>query len=78
MVGYFISGTFRIPSGNILSSMKEVKVNFYNSIISGVANILLDIALIKKMGSNGAAIATVAVYIISSLISNIYLHKKLK
>lgn len=78
VVGYFISGTFRIPSGNILSSMKAIKVNFYNSIVSGVANILLDIVLIKKMGSNGAAIATVTVYVISSLISNIYLHRKLK
>lgn len=77
-VGYFIAGTFRIPSGNVLASIKKVKVNFYNSIISGVLNIILDIVLILKYGSVGAAIATVLVFIISSLVSNIYLHYCLK
>lgn len=77
-VGYFIAGTFRIPSGNILASIKKVKINFYNSIISGIMNIILDIVLIMKFGSVGAAIATVFVFIISSLFSNIYLYHYLK
>jgi Na+-driven multidrug efflux pump len=55
-----------------------VKVNFYNSIVSGSANVVLDIILIKRYGSNGAAIATVLIFIISSIISNIYLRKYLK
>lgn len=73
--GYFVAGTFRIPSGNILASVKKVKVNFYNSMVSGLANIVLDVVLIYKMGSVGASIATVSVYILSSAISNYYLRK---
>lgn len=73
--GYFVAGTFRIPSGNILASVRKVKVNFYNSMISGLANIVLDVVLIYKMGSVGASIATVSVYILSSAISNYYLRK---
>lgn len=76
--GYLIAGTFRIPSGNVIASLKKVKVNFYNSIISGVANIVLDIILIKNYGSVGAAVATVVVFVISSFVSNIYLRKYLK
>jgi O-antigen/teichoic acid export membrane protein len=76
--GYLIAGTFRIPAGNIIASLKKVKVNFYNSIISGGANIVLDIILIKNYGSVGAAVATVVVFVISSFVSNIYLRKYLK
>jgi len=76
--GYLIAGTFRIPVGNIIASLKKVKVNFYNSIISGGANIVLDIILIKNYGPVGAAVATVVVFVISSFVSNIYLRKYLK
>ncbi len=76
-VGYFIAATFKVPSGNILFTIKKVKVNLFISIISGILNIVLDIVLILKFGYNGAAIATVITYIVSSLISNIYLNKYL-
>lgn len=78
MVGYFISGTFRMPAGNILFSIKKLKINFYNAIITGVSNIILNIVLIRAYGVNGAAIAILIVYIIASLISNGYLRKYLK
>lgn len=78
MFGYIIAGSFRAPAGNILASIKKVKVNFYNAIITGIANVILDIVLIYKYGSNGAAIATVLVFIITSIISNGYLYKYLK
>ncbi len=77
-LGYLIAATFRIPAGNIIASLRKVKVNFYNSIVSGSANVVLDIILIKRYGSVGAAIATVSIFIISSIISNIYLRKYLK
>ncbi|WP_163239075.1 flippase [Clostridium sporogenes] len=76
-VGYFIAATFKVPSGNILFTIKKVKVNLFNSIISGILNIVLDILLILKFGYNGAAIATVITFIISSVISNTYLYKYL-
>nr|WP_235700153.1 polysaccharide biosynthesis C-terminal domain-containing protein [Clostridium senegalense] len=38
---------------------------------------VLDILLILKFGYNGAAIATVITFVISSIISNTYLYKYL-
>jgi O-antigen/teichoic acid export membrane protein len=74
-IGYLVAGTFRTPSGNILASMKLVKVNFYNSMITGIANIVLNVILINRLGSLGASLATVSVYIISSILYNIYLRR---
>jgi len=68
-----MAGSFRIPAGNVIASVRKVKINLYNSILSGVLNILLDIVLIYKFGSIGAAIATTSIFIISSIISNVYL-----
>lgn len=70
---YFFLGTFRIPCGNILAMLRKVNVNFYISIISSVANIVLDIVLIKKYGAIGAALATLLVVLISSGIAFPYL-----
>ena len=36
---YFLSGTFRIPAGNILAMLKNVKVNLIVSVLAGTANI---------------------------------------
>lgn len=79
-LSYSISATLRIPAGNILSMIRKVKVNLWISIISGISNIILDIVLISIWGAKGAAIATLLVVIISSIISvsylSIYLCKK--
>ena len=77
MVGYLISATFRIPYGNILASVGNVKANLINAIFSGVCNIVLDIVLIMKYGSIGAAYATLIVFIISSIIHYIFVRKYL-
>ncbi|WP_415283070.1 polysaccharide biosynthesis C-terminal domain-containing protein [Clostridium perfringens] len=78
MIGFFISSTFRIPYGNILASLKCVRENFYNSILSGICNILLDIYLISRYGIIGAALATLIVFIVSSIFSKICLLKYLR
>lgn len=72
--GYFIAATFRIPSGNILVTLRRIKLNFYNSVFSGIMNIILNIFFILNMGSIGAAYSTVLIYIISSIISTTYLN----
>lgn len=72
-VGYFFMATFRIPFGNILSSVKLISCNLWNAIISGIANILLDVLLILKLGSEGAAIATLIIFILSSMVSAVFL-----
>jgi O-antigen/teichoic acid export membrane protein len=74
-IGYFIAGTFKMASSNILFVIKKVKVNFFNSIIGGILNIVLDILLILKFGYNGAAIATVITFAVTSLIPSIYLSR---
>jgi O-antigen/teichoic acid export membrane protein len=76
--GYLIAGTFRIPAGNILASLGKVKMNLWNAIISGSANIVLDVLLIKAYGAVGAAVATVLVFVISSFVSYLYLEKYFK
>lgn len=78
MAGYFISGTFRIPYGNILASLGDAKANLINAVFSGIANIILDIVLIKKYGSIGAAYATLFVFIISSIIHHIFIKRHIE
>jgi len=78
MLGYLVAGTFRIPSGNVLSAIGKLRVNFWNAVISGTANILLDVVMIKLYSAIGAAYATVIVYVISSVISTGYLWRYLK
>lgn len=78
VLGYFIAGTFRIPLGNIIVMMRDIKIGFYFSILAGMLNIMLNILLIKSLGSIGAAYATVSVYIVTSLLSIGYFIWKFK
>lgn len=78
MIGYLISGSFRIPFGNILASLGLVRANLINAVLTGIANIILDIILIMKYGSIGAAYATLLVFIISSIIHFIFIRRALK
>ena len=75
--GYFIASTFRIPAGNIIVMLKKVKFGMYVSIITGILNIILDYTLIKYYGSIGAAIATLYVFIFTSIIVVCYLMSQL-
>lgn len=72
-ISYFFLGTFRVPAGNILAMLRKVKVNLIVSIISGIANVVFCIVFIRMWGSNGAALATLFVVILSSLIAFPYL-----
>lgn len=76
--GYLIAGTFRIPSGNLIASLGKAEINLYNALFSGIANIILDVLLITNFGAIGAAVATVLIFVISSVISGFYLSKYLK
>ncbi|MFC2156948.1 oligosaccharide flippase family protein [Acidobacteriota bacterium] len=76
--GFLVAATFRIPAGNVLASVRKVNVNLVTSTLSGILNIALNIILIKKLGSLGAAYATVSVLIFSSILSNVYLRHYFK
>lgn len=78
MIGYIIAGTFRVPYGNILASLGLVKANFINAIFSGIANIVLDVVLIIKYGSIGAAYATLIVFMISSFIHFMFIKREIR
>lgn len=71
MIGFFVSSTFRIPAGNILDMLHLITPNLVISIISGLANIVLDYILIIHWGSNGAAVATSLIYLLYAILSNI-------
>lgn len=68
-INYFISGTFRIVSGNLLVTQRRLKFNLLVAIVSSVTNIIADYFFIQWWGSMGAAFATVLVVIISSIMS---------
>lgn len=65
-VNYFVSSTLRVNVSNLLASLRKVKLNFYINIIAGISNIVLDALLIKYMGIDGAAWATLTVVVITT------------
>lgn len=73
-IGYFFAASFRIPSGNLLAAIGKIKFNFYTTVLCGVLNIILDIYLIKKYGSIGAALATLVILIVSGAIGNYFIY----
>ena len=71
-LNYFISGTFRIISGNLLVTQRKLTFNFFVAVVSSIANVIADL-FIQWWGSLGAAMATVLVVVISSILSTGYL-----
>lgn len=72
-VNYFVSGTFRAISGNLLVTQRKLKFNLLVAIISSSVNIVADYFFIQWWGSKGAAYATMLVVLISSILSTTYL-----
>ena len=66
-INYFISSTLRVNASNLLATMRKVKLNFYINIIAGLSNIVLDVIMISHYGANGAAIATLSVVVITTM-----------
>ena len=75
VIGYFFAATFRIPIGNIIVIIKKVQFNLYLSMVTGVLNIILGIIFIRVYGSTGVALATLGVFIFTSVCSTAYLLK---
>ena len=72
-VNYCISGTFRIPAGNLLVTQRKLKFNLMTAILSGCVNIVADYLFITRWGAMGAAMATVLVVLITSVMNTGYL-----
>lgn len=72
-INYFISGTFRIISGNLLVTQRKLKFNTIVAVLSGIVNVIADYFFIQFWGSIGAALATVLVVAFSSIMNTTYL-----
>lgn len=77
-VNYFVSGTFRIISGNLLITQRCLKFNSFVAIVSGIVNVVCDYFFIIWWGMIGAAFATIAVVVVSSLLSTTYLVRQFR
>ncbi len=71
-INYFISGTFKTLTGNLLVTQRKLKFNFFAVLTSGLLNIIVDYFFIKRFGAIGAAYATVLVVIVLSIMVTIY------
>lgn len=72
-ISYFFATTFRIPIGNILLMIRKEKINLIMSGFAGVVNIILDIILIPRYESIGAALATLIVIATSGICLVLYI-----
>ena len=72
-VNYFISGTFKAVSGNLLVTQRKVNVNFCIALVTGVVNIVADIYFISWWSIEGAAVANMLVVLLVSIFSTAYL-----
>ena len=78
MVSAVFSSVFRIIAGNVLAMLGRVKENFYMGCIECVLNVVFDYILIKYYGGVGAAVATLLITVISSIMCNVYLYYYLR
>lgn len=72
-VSFFFSATFRTVSGNLLVTQRKLNFNLIMGVLSSIINTVLNIIMIQKWESNGAAIATLITCMITGLISTAYL-----
>ncbi|MFS0765092.1 oligosaccharide flippase family protein [Peribacillus sp. 1P06PB] len=78
LLGYLIGGSLRTPAGNVLAMIRKVKFLFWTNITMGCINICLNVVLIKKFSIYGAAVSTVIIIFITSIIYNIYIYHILR
>ena len=71
-VNYFISGTFRNISGNLLVTQRKLGFNLIISIICGSVNIIGNVLFIPVYASVGAALTTLTVSSIAAVMSTVY------
>lgn len=67
-INYFVTATIRYNLINVLTALGRVKTILMVNLIAGSVNIALDIIMIKWLGAEGAAWATLAVVMFTSAI----------
>jgi len=80
-IAYGVSGAVRMPVGNVLAAIGEVRFNIINSIFTFAIHLVLCWYLTARFGIGGAAYGLLTGYVVSSVIALLYLKyycKKLK
>ena len=75
MIGFFFSASFKIPTNNIMYSMRKLKINLIVTISSVVLNLISNYILVNKIGMNGAALSTMLIHIFGSVFLLYYARK---
>lgn len=74
ILNYLVTGTFNMAFGNVMVALKKVNINFIKTLIFSSTNIILNVIMVKQIGSIGAAYATLIVSILSSAFAGIYFY----
>ena len=75
---YFIAGTFRILSGNLLVTQRQLTFNLIIAIVGSILSIVGNLLLIPSYGSVGAAYSHVIVVTVTGFLSTGYMFYILK
>lgn len=72
-INYAVQSTFKMIPGQLLVSQKKLGFNTFTGVFSGILNTGLNLILIPKYSSNGAATATLIVSTIVGIMNMIYI-----
>lgn len=75
-VAFGVNAIVRVPLGNILAALGELKFNIILSVFISLLHLALDYYFISTMGIGGAAYALMIAYGVSGLCSMIYIFTK--
>lgn len=77
-LNYIVQATFATISGQLIVSQERLGFNTFTGIFSSVLNTILNLVLIPKLSSIGAALATLTVTIVVSVLNTIFFVKILR
>ena len=72
-ISYFFSGTFQIVSGNLLVTQRKLKFNLLVAVITSLTKAIADYFFVQWWGTMGAALATVFIVLLASILNTTYL-----
>lgn len=75
-IAFGVNSIIRVPIGNILAALGELKFNITLSIIISLIHFVLDFLFISRLGIDGAAYALMITYTVSSIASIVYIFYK--
>lgn len=74
-VTFGINAALRMPTGNILAAVGEVRFNLFNAVVSSVLQTLLCWMLVRRYALGGAAYGLLAAYAVSAAVGMLYLRR---